>query len=57
MKSLIKNKFLVHFSDGQKIKYETSATIPEIKNKFSLGKVFILTDRTAKIRVKALTIG
>jgi len=57
MKSLIKNKFLVHFSDGQKIKYETTATIPEIKNKFSLGKVFILTDRTAKIRVKALTIG
>lgn len=57
MESLIKNKFLVHFSDGQKIKYKTTATIPEIKRKFFLGKAFFVKNEKSSILVEALTIG
>lgn len=51
-----KNTVLVEFSDGQKHKYKTKKTIPQIRRKFAIGNRFLLQDEPKQIRVEALTI-
>ena len=50
------NSVFVEFSDGHKHKLKTTKTIPEIQEKFMIGKYFIIPNETQQIRVESLTI-
>ena len=50
------NSALVQFSDGQRQKFKTSKTIPEIREHFKIGKSFLLQDHINQIEVIAVTI-
>jgi len=50
------NSTLIEFSDGQRLKFKTTETIPEIREHFKIGKSFLLQDQINIIQVEALTI-
>ena len=51
-----KNSVFVYFSDGQKHKYLTTATIPQIRKKFPIGQKYYITEANAHVQVEAITI-
>lgn len=50
------NTALIQFSDGQRQKFETTKTIPEIREDFKIGSSFFLKSGAQTVRVEALTI-
>jgi len=50
------NIALVEFSDGRRHKYSSTATIPEIRKNFYLGRAFHTDDEILQITVEAVTI-
>jgi hypothetical protein len=50
------NSTLIEFSDGQRLKFKTTETIPEIREHFKIGKSFLLQDQINIIEVESITI-
>lgn len=54
----IQNKVLVQFSKGIKQEYKTTKTIPQIRERFALGKKFYTNEEINDIVVvESVTIG
>jgi hypothetical protein len=50
------NTVLVHFNDGQRHKFTTAETHPQIRTKFEIGRAFYIKGEENLITVEAFTI-